>query len=266
MSGTSLAYAPAVLLNAELKELFFLKYGDPATTGWSPRRNYEFGYYWPADHYEALVSKLVTPDTDWIDVGGGSALFPHNAALSDRLARRARHLVVVDPSDNIAVNPFPHHRAKCLIEDYETDQQFDLATLRMVAEHITNPPAVARKLNQLVRRGGRVVIFTVNRWSPVTLVANALPFGLHYPIKKMFWGGEEEDTFPTAYKMNTRRQLRELMSGHGFDEEYFAYLDDLSVLGNFKRLNYLELRAWQALNMVGLRYPENCLLGMYQKR
>jgi len=255
-----------MLVASDLKQLFVLKYGDPATTGWSPRRRLAFGYYLPADHYEALISKLVTPETDWIDVGGGGALFPDNEKLSDMLAKRARNLVVVDPSENIAVNPFPHRRARCLIEDFETDEQFDLATLRMVAEHITDPPAVARKLNQLLRRDGLVVILTVNRWSPVTLVSQALPFGLHHPIKQMFWGGEEEDTFPTAYKMNTRRQLRNLMSAHGFEEQHFAHLDDLSAFGQFKHLNYVELRVWRALKALDLKYAENCLLGVYRKR
>ncbi len=256
---------PLQLTAQTLQQLFFLKYGECEKTGWSPRRRLRFGYYQPADYYEALVNKLVTSETDWIDVGGGGALFPHNRPLSELLSKRARRLVVVDPSDNIDGNPFARERAKCLIEQYQTNDQFDLVTLRMVAEHITDPPSVLQKLNRLLRHDGMVVIFTVNRWAPVTIISQLLPFWLHHDIKWLFWCDKEEDTFPTVYKMNTRRQLGILFVECGFVERYFAYLDDLSVFGRFKLLNYIELLMWRALKGLRLPYPENCLLGVYQK-
>lgn len=249
----------------DLQQLFELKYGDTSKIGWSPRRRSEFGYFLPAEHYEALVNNLVTPETEWIDIGGGGALFPDNKPLSQLLSQRARKLVAVDPSDNLDSNPYAQERAKCMIEDYRTDAQFDLATFRMVAEHITNPASVVTALNRLLRPHGKVVIFTVNRWAPVTVVSSLVPFGLHHPIKKLFWGGEEEDTFPTAYRMNTREQLRAVFAAGGFEERDFAYVDDLSVFSRFKTLNYLELMAWRGLKSVGMRYPENCLLGVYEK-
>ena len=253
------------ITSQELYKLFLLKHDDLERTGWSPRRRLRFDYYQPADYYEALVNKLVTAATDWLDVGGGGALFPSNQPLSQLLSERARRLVVVDPSDNISSNPFPHERAKCLIEEYQTNDRFHLATLRMVAEHITNPSSVVRTLNRLLQERGRVVIFTVNRWSPVTVLSSLLPFGFHHPIKKLFWDEKEEDTFPTVYKMNTRRQLRELFRDCGFEERYFTYLDDLSVFARFKSLNYVELLAWQTLKQLHLPYPENCLLSVYEK-
>lgn len=256
---------PLHITPQELEEIFKSKYGSLETTGWSPRRKHRFGFYSPADHYEALINKLADAKTDWIDVGGGKALFPNDPALSGLVAGRVHRLVVVDPSDNIDSNPFPHERAKCLIEDYQTNDQFDLVTFRMVAEHITDPPAVLKILGRLLRPGGAVVIFTVNRWSPITVLSDLVPFRLHHPIKKLFWGGDEEDTFPTVYKMNTRRELRALFESHGFEERYFTYLDDLATFSNFKVLNYLELSAWKTLKRLRLRYPENCLLGVYEK-
>ena len=249
----------------ELRELFRIKYGDPATTGWAPRRRLQFGYFLPADYYEALIAKLVAPKTEWIDIGGGGALFPENRSLSELLSQRARRLVVVDPSDNVDSNPFSHTRAKCLIEEYQADAQFDLATFRMVVEHIADPRAVVQVLNRLVRPGGRVVVFTVNRWAPATVASRLLPFGWHHPIKRLFFGGEEKDTFPTVYRMNTRGQLRTWFGQGGFEERSFAYLDDLSILGRFRTLNYGELLAWKALRGCRLRYPENCLIGVYEK-
>ncbi len=253
------------ITSQDLYALFLLKYGDPQKCGWSPRRRLSFGYYQPADYYEALVNKLVTAETDWIDVGGGGALFPDNRSLSQLLSERAHGITVVDPSDNVHRGAFAHERVNCLIEDYQTNQRFDVATLRMVAEHIADPSSVLKTLNRLLRSQGKVIIFTVNRWSPVTLLSNALPFALHHPVKKLFWTVNEEDTFPTVYRMNTRQCLRTLFTSHGFQERYFAYLDDLSVLSGFKVLNYIELLSWQTLQWLQISYPENCLLGVYEK-
>lgn len=257
---------PVRITSQDLYEVFLLRHGDPERTGWAPRRRLRFGYYPPSYHYEALVNKLVTADTDWIDIGGGRALFPGNERLSQILSERARRVVVVDPSDNIDSNLFAHERAKCVIEEYQTNDRFDLATMRMVAEHITNPSSVVRAVSRLLRQRAKLVVFTVNRWSPVTVMSSLLPFFLHHPIKRFFWRTEERDTFPTVYKMNSRRRLRTLLADHGFDERYFAYLDDLSVFARFRLLNYVELLIWRTLKRIQLRYPENCLLGVYEKR
>ncbi len=135
----------------------------------------------------------------------------------------------------------------------------------MVAEHITDPDSVIGALARLVKPGGRVVVFTVDLWSPITVVSRAVPSELHYSVKKLFWGGEEKDTFPTAYRMNTRRTLKKLFARGGFREAEFAWVDDCSALSRFPLLNTLELLARTALRKVAMRYPECNLLGVYQR-
>ena len=249
----------------ELETLFHQKYGAPSETGWSPRQRYQFGYYLPADVYEALLARLIVPGCQWLDVGGGHHIFPDNPRLSRTRADRCARIVAVDPSDNIRDNPYAHERVQSILEDYHTHQRFDLATLRMVAEHVADPARMLSTLHRLLRPSGAVVIFTVNRRSPLTMVSRLVPFRWHHPIKKLFWGGEEEDTFPVHYKMNSQAVLRDLFETHGFREVSFMYLDDLSTWSQFRMGSYLELLGWRAFNRVGLRYPENCLLGVYQK-
>jgi SAM-dependent methyltransferase len=226
----------------------------------------QFGYYLPSDVYEAVVKQHVFIGCSWIDVGGGHHIFPENPTLSRSLATRCSLVVAVDPSENVNRNPFVHQRVQCLIEEYQTDRQFDLATLRMVAEHVVAPEKVVQALSRLLQPGGIVIILTVNLWAPITVISRLTPFKLHHPIKKLFWGGEVEDTFPVQYKMNSRATLHRLFSARGFREVRFAYLDDLSTFGRFKRLNYLELLAWRTFQKTGHYYPESCLLGVYQRQ
>jgi len=249
--------------SGDLETLFRHKYGT--NPGWSPRQRQRNGYYLPADVYEALVANLVVPGCSWLDVGGGHQVFPENDQLAASLARRAGRLVAVDPSDNVHRHPYAHERVQCLLENYETEERFDLATLRMVAEHVEDPARFVAALHRLVRPGGRVVVFTVNQWAPLSVIARLVPFQLHHPIKKLVWGGEEEDTFPVCYRMNTRGRLKQLFNDQGFNELAFAYLDDLSALGKFRWGSRLESWAWRALRAASIRYPENCLLGIYER-
>ena len=249
----------------ELLENLKLKSGDPARVGWSIRLRQNAGYFAPAEHYEALIAKLVTSETDWLDVGSGHDLFPHNRRLARTLADRCSRLVGLDPDPSIHENPFVHEKVQCPIEDFQPRETFNLITLRMVAEHIANPGAALAALARLARPAGRVVVYTVSKWSLTSLAARAVPFGLHHPVKRLLWGTKEEDTFPVVYRMNTRRRIRTLFEAAGFREIAFQTLADASLFWNFRLPHRLELASWRMCRALKLPYPETCLLGTYRR-
>ena len=250
---------------AELEEVFRIKYGDPRTTGWGPRMRFRFNYFTPDDYYEATVAKFVTSDCNWLDVGCGRDVFPSNGRLARILAERCNSLVGVDPDETVNENTFVHERVNTHVEDYQSDRVFDLVTLRMCAEHVAKPARALAAFSRLTKPGGKVVIYTINRWSPVPIITWIVPFGLHHPIKRVLWKTEEKDTFPVSYLMNTRKRLARLFEAHGFQEYYFTYLDDCRTLSRFRATQFLELAIWKLLKSVGTRYPENCLFGVYER-
>jgi SAM-dependent methyltransferase len=249
----------------ELDAAFRAKYGDSETVGWAPRRRHRYRYATPDDVYEAVVARLLSDGDAWADVGGGREVFPSNPTLARALAARSRLLVGIDPDETILENAFVHERVRSTIEDYRSDQPFDLITMRMVAEHIDDPAAAVASLARLTAPGAKVVVYTVNRWSPVALASRAIPFRLHHPIKHALWKTEERDTFPVAYRMNTRRSLARVFRQGGFEERSFAYLDDCRSFGRFRVPNLIELTLWRLLRSLRIRYPENCLLGLYER-
>lgn len=253
------------LTPTDLDDIFRLKHGDPERTGSLPRLWRRLGYVIPDDYYEALVAKLVAPGTSWLDTGCGRELFPCNPALARLLSQRCGFLVGVDPDDTLDENPYVHQRVKEPIEAFHSDRPFEVITLRMVAEHLTDPDRVLRALAQATRPGSKVVVYTVNRWSPLALLARLIPFRLHHALKRVFWRTAERDTFPVAYRMNTRQRLARLFRARGFRERDFRYLDDCRVFARFRYLRRLELELWRLCRALGMRYPENCLLGVYER-
>lgn len=135
----------------------------------------------------------------------------------------------------------------------------------MVAEHITDPVGTVENLRRLTKPGGRVVIYTVFKWAPVSVLARVLPFTIHHPIKRFFWSTQTKDTFPVAYKMNTRTHLKRLFNAAKFEEAYFKYLDDCRTLSRFYLGAYCELLGRHCLQSLNLHYPELSIIGIYER-
>jgi SAM-dependent methyltransferase len=248
----------------ELMNIYKVKYYRFGEPGWGPRMRLAAGYFTPDDYYEALVAKLVQPGCAWADVGCGRDTFPSHPDLARELSRRAGLMFGIDPDDNIAENTLVTERFQGPIEECVTDRRFDVITLRMVAEHIVDPDRALAKLAELLKPHGLIVFYTPYKWSPMSILATVIPFRLHNPLKQLIWRSETRDTFPTAYKLNTRRHLRRLGARQALEEVYFAYLDDCRVTGRFRFLNWLEIKMCKILNRIGLHYPELCILAVYR--
>jgi len=256
---------PLELTEDDLKQVFRIKFGDLTDKGWGPRIRHRYQYYSPDEYYEAMVAKLVKKGSAWLEVGGGRFIFPSNAPLARLLADRCGLLVVADPDSNVEQHSLAHQTVRCRIEDYGSAHTFDVVTLRMVAEHIAEPKRAIQAIATLTKPGSHVVVYTINRRSPVPFITWLAPFVLHHPIKRLVWGGESRDTFPVQYRMNTRKTLATLFRDAGFVEHYFAYLDDCRTSIGFRAAHLLELNVWRLFRSCHVRYPENCLLGVYTR-
>lgn len=127
------------------------------------------------------------------------------------------------------------------------DASVDLIMSRSVFEHLTDPGPVYREFARVLRPGGRVVFLTANMWDYGTLVARMVPNRMHGRIVKVVEGREEEDTFPTAYKTNTRVDVDRLAAQAGLRVEGFEYLSQYPNYLMFNGLLFLLGTAFEKL-------------------
>jgi SAM-dependent methyltransferase len=250
----------------DLDKAFHERYGQPHELGPLPKRMFKFKYFPPDVYYEAIINKLVKPGCMWLDVGGGRNVLPYNISLTQKLAERCETLVAIDPSINILENKFAHKRVQSTIENYRDDKLYDLITMRMVAEHISQPQMAVTAMSRLLKPNGNIVIYTINKFALVSIFTWIIPFKLHHPIKRILWQTEQKDTFPVMYRMNTRYTLHKLITEAGLTEDLFIYLDDCLVFQRIGWLNSIELNLRWLLRRASLFYPETCLLGVYKRK
>lgn len=118
------------------------------------------------------------------------------------------------------------------IETYKADlarlplpaESVDLIISRSVFEHLTDPASVYQELARVSKPNGKVVFLTANIWDYGTAVARLVPNRYHAKVVRAVEGRNEEDTFPTAYRTNSRTAVDALAAANGFQVRSFDYL------------------------------------------
>lgn len=181
-------------------------------------------FYDPKDHpyrvFEREVEALLKPDTVLLDAGCG-----RSTPVLKRYIGRVARLIGVELVD---FKDVPEG-----IETYKTDlanlplpdASVDLIMSRSVFEHLTDPDAVYRELARVLKPGGHILFLTANMWDYGTQVARMVPNRFHAKVVAMTEGRKEEDTFPTAYRTNTRADVNRLAEMAGLRVAKFDYLN-----------------------------------------
>jgi SAM-dependent methyltransferase len=101
---------------------------------------------------------------------------------------------------------------------------FDVVFANNLLEHLGNPPAVFKEVYRVLRPGGIFLFKTPNRWHYVPLIAILTPHSFHEWVNKIR-GRAEEDTFPTRYLVNTRKDVTRYANEAGFALEALEQIE-----------------------------------------
>lgn len=247
------------------KLVFRYTYGK-IPQGWGPRFRQEFDYFTPEDYYQASIVSIIKKDDKWLDIGSGRDIFPSNKRLAKILTSRVKETVGVDPSTNVLDNDLLDRAYLGFTDKVEEENYYSLITLRMVAEHVADPDELVRQIERVSASDAHVIVYTIYKWSPVSIITKLTPFWAHHAPKRFFWGTEERDTFPVEYKMNTKTELQNVFIKRNFVNVDFMYLDDCRTLAKYKLGLRTELFIRKILNLFKLHYPEVCILSIYRKK
>jgi len=86
-------------------------------------------------------------------------------------------------------------------------------------EHVTEPDWAAEELGRILRPGGWLCARTPNKWGYIGIPTRMVPNGWHVAVLRRIQPEKHQrDTFPTAYQMNTDKDLR-----HHFPPELYRH-------------------------------------------
>lgn len=168
------------------------------------------------DRFSDVIHQHVCKGDVMLDAGCGSGrVFQYQ--FDD--AQRPALIVGVDITDEPKGNGNVDAAARADLARLPfRDGTFDIAISSHVAEHLTEPDAVFAELSRVLKPGGRLLILTPNRWHYVTMSATLMPHSFHLRFNQSR-GVDAHDIFPTVYRANTAKRLRQLYDGAELDVE-----------------------------------------------
>ena len=179
--------------------------------------------------YAELVGRYVTPEARVLDAGCG------RGGVIELSWKKVKQAVGLDAD----LPSLREHR--CLEQLVEGELAwlpfssacFDLILCSWLMEHLATPDAVFAELARVLSPGGHLVLVTPNAWNYVTVVQRLVPDRFQEWLAHRIYGREEKDTFPLAYRANTKGSLDAKFRRVGLVNEEFHYVGDPSyVAGN----------------------------------
>ncbi|MDA9165647.1 class I SAM-dependent methyltransferase [Alphaproteobacteria bacterium] len=155
---------------------------------------------------DEIKTKLKT-DSIILDLGAGAGIIHH---LSFKGAVSAVHGIDLDP--RVLSNPYLDKAVIGSVNNLPyKDKTFDVVFSNNVMEHLEFPETVLNEVQRVLKPGGKFLFKTTNKFHYVPLFAKLTPVWFHKLYNKLR-GRHPEDTFPTLYKFNCKKDIQERSS------------------------------------------------------
>jgi ubiquinone/menaquinone biosynthesis C-methylase UbiE len=203
------------------------------------------------EEYEDVLSEAVKPGVRWLDLGCGHGVLPPWRADQEReLTARAGQIVGLDydmPSLEKHQTIRQLVRADISKLPFREDS-FDLVTSNMVFEHLSEPDVQLREIRRIMRAGGELIFLTPNSAGYTTILGRLVPDALKDKVIWFFHEREEDDVFPTFYKINSPAQIDRAIEGSGMRRKEIRLIPSAAQFVKIPPLVVLEL-LWIRLTM-----------------
>jgi len=186
---------------------------------WASRKRIVPSLTFAQDVYEEVLSRHVTPDTTWLDLGCGHRLLPAwRDKEEEQLVASCQSITGLDFS--LAALKRHKHIVRRVQGDIThlsfRDECVDLVTANMVVEHLDDPERHFREISRILKPSGMFILHTPNARGYVSILRRLVPDILVHRLVSMLDGRPPEDVFRVHYRANTEERIEELASTCGF--------------------------------------------------
>lgn len=191
------------------------------------------------------VNSLLDLSFTVLDVGCGRGAYANDQIPFRRKLRilkgKASKVIGIDVDQTAQDNPFldEFHLIQKDHWPIESDS-VDLIICDHVLEHINHPDQFFSEARRTLKDGGYFCIRTPNRWSYIGIAATLIPNKYHSKVTSVVQEGRKvKDVFPTLYKCNSIRKIKDMMKKHDFECVVYGYEAEPSYLSFSKSAYWL---------------------------
>jgi ubiquinone/menaquinone biosynthesis C-methylase UbiE len=167
---------------------------------------------WDDELFRQRILALLSSGNRILDLGAG-------AGIVRQMDFRGTGVEVygIDPDHRVLNNPMLDVARVARAEQIPFDDRtFDVVFADNVLEHLETPEVVFREVTRVLKPGGVFLFKTPNKWHYMPTIARLTPHAFHGFYNRLR-GRETADTFPTAYRANSRSRIRVLAERVGLD-------------------------------------------------
>lgn len=207
-------------------------------------------------YYETLQSYLNQPYWNghcrWLDLGCGHQMFP--AWMNEEEAGLIAQSGFIAGLDYDLRSLRRHrnilNRAAADIHSCPLQSGvFDLITANMVVEHLEQPAAVLAEVKRVLKPGGLFVFHTPNYRHYLVFIASLVPDAIKRKIVRWLEMRQEEDVFPTRYRLNTPARIQAHAEHAGMTLLELSLENTSAITGTLGPLAIFELFVIRLLEM-----------------
>lgn len=197
---------------------------------------------------DLFIDRIVEtkPQGLWLDAGCGRRTFPTWRRSDEARVRDSGARIIGCDADRSAVREREDLDRVCiaLLDRLPFPAEtFSLVTSNMVFEHLEHPEVVVAEISRVTRRGGRILVHTVNGLHYLALVARMTPLSFHQWVVRKTEGRRDVEVYPTRYRANTEARLDALFEAHGCRKVFGGSVSDLPPCVPYPGLFSLALAA-----------------------
>ncbi len=180
----------------------------------------EFQDNWDNKLFRDRVIEYINSNSKVLDLGAG-------AGIIEQCNFKGLASVVygIDLDNRVLKNPYLDEAKLGSAESIPyDDQSFDIVICNNVLEHLSNPAVVFKEVHRVLRRDGFLIAKTPNKFHYVSILARLTPHWFHKFYNRLR-GRQEEDTFPTFYRINSYKEIVYYVQKTGFKIEKIELIE-----------------------------------------